>query len=721
MEIITGYTGENHVTSADDASLYRGILGRDDYVLDVGNKFAATIIDNNTVRIMDGDLVIQGHQARIRANDYEEVTIDNGTPGQKRNDLIVARYQKNTTTGIESITLEVVKGTPGETATDPDIIQEDLSTGGTQRDFALYRVSLNGPVLESVTSLFTVIPNLKDFMTQLADKVDKVNPTMQSNISAESVEYGPNLVDGTGWVSEGWTGDFSTGFTHIKGNTEPLITTVGQGSNTNIFQISFDVTRVNPISGGAPNEFTITLGGSAEFETYRDFPDTYSFGILHGGKNNELRIIPHTDFDGTITNISVREIISPSLPTITIKDSNNITTSEFRYGNNERRNVYIGSNSGEYNTTGDRNVGVGFDSMRYNTSGFWNTAIGNSTLRNNTVGTRNVAIGHRALEDNISGDRNISIGTFSLRRNTTGRNNIALGADSLWYNTDGYSNIAIGSLSLGSNETGHNNIGIGGNALTYGTNANNSIAIGAYALGYSNGAYNIAIGRTAMYRNDTGRENVAIGYNALFWNNGNHNIAMGSDSLQYNTTGTGNIALGHRALRQNTTANNNIALGRYALENKVTGITNIAIGYSAGRNVTGNANICIGAYALESTTNSAENVAIGQNALRNVDGTRNVAIGRNTGINTGTGSNNTFIGASAGSSANSGDNNILIGSGVQKMNASASNQLNIGNIIKSADMTTGLVEIPKLKLTDLPTSPSGPGVLWNNNGTLRIG
>lgn len=174
MEIITGYTGENHVTSADDASLYRGILGRDDYVLDVGNKFAATIIDNNTVRIMDGDLVIQGHQARIRANDYEEVTIDNGTPVEKRNDLIVARYQKNTTTGIESITLEVVKGTPGETATDPEIIQEDLTIGGIQRDYPLYRVSLNGLVLESVTSLFTVLPNLEAFKTHLAENVSEL-------------------------------------------------------------------------------------------------------------------------------------------------------------------------------------------------------------------------------------------------------------------------------------------------------------------------------------------------------------------------------------------------------------------------------------------------------------------------------------------------------------------------------------------------------------------
>lgn len=173
MEIITGYTGENHVTSADDASLYRGILGTGDYVLDVGNKFAATIIDNNTVRIMDGDLVIQGHQARIRANDYEEVTIDNGTPGQKRNDLIVARYQKNTITGIESISLAVVKGTPGPTAVDPETVQEDLKTGGTQRDFALYRVSLDGLVLESVTSLFSTIPNLKAFKTHLAESASK--------------------------------------------------------------------------------------------------------------------------------------------------------------------------------------------------------------------------------------------------------------------------------------------------------------------------------------------------------------------------------------------------------------------------------------------------------------------------------------------------------------------------------------------------------------------
>ena len=117
---------------------------------------------------MDGDLLIQGHQARIKENDYNEVTIDNGTPGQKRNDLIVARYLKNTETGIESITLEVVKGTPGAAAIDPEIIQEDLKVGGTQRDYPLYRVALDGISLTNLTTLFNVVPTIASHLAEYA-------------------------------------------------------------------------------------------------------------------------------------------------------------------------------------------------------------------------------------------------------------------------------------------------------------------------------------------------------------------------------------------------------------------------------------------------------------------------------------------------------------------------------------------------------------------------
>lgn len=193
MEIITGYTGIEHVQSADDASLYRGIFGLDDYVLNVGSKLEANIVDNNTVRIMDGDVIIQGHQGRIRANDYNEVTIDNGTPGEQRNDLIVARYLKNTETGVESIKLEVVKGSPAVEATDPETIKEDLKIGGTQRDFALYRVSLDGINLKSVTSLFSTTPSLA---------------AVEQNIDEHLADYTSLLAGGQAYqatLQNGWT------------------------------------------------------------------------------------------------------------------------------------------------------------------------------------------------------------------------------------------------------------------------------------------------------------------------------------------------------------------------------------------------------------------------------------------------------------------------------------------------------------------------------------
>ena len=59
-----------------------------------GNQFAVEIVSNNLIKVKSGDLVNQGRHMRIDANDYEEVTIQNGAQSVKRNDLIVMRYEK---------------------------------------------------------------------------------------------------------------------------------------------------------------------------------------------------------------------------------------------------------------------------------------------------------------------------------------------------------------------------------------------------------------------------------------------------------------------------------------------------------------------------------------------------------------------------------------------------------------------------------------------------
>lgn len=170
MKIVTGKTGTPHVESSDDAALYRGIIGVD-YVLPNGNKFAYEIISNNSVRVKDGDITIQGHLGRVVPGDYEDMTIDNGTQGMKRNDLIVARYEKNTQTGFESIRLVVLKGTPSTSPVDPTPIIQDLTNGGTTRDVVLYRVVLDGLSITSVVKLFNVASSLAEMMNE-ASKVE---------------------------------------------------------------------------------------------------------------------------------------------------------------------------------------------------------------------------------------------------------------------------------------------------------------------------------------------------------------------------------------------------------------------------------------------------------------------------------------------------------------------------------------------------------------------
>lgn len=153
MKIITGYTGEKHITPADDAGLIKGIFGSGDYVLPTGNQFKATMQSSTEIKIADGDLIMQGRHARIDAGE-ETLTIENGSQGMQRNDLIVARYTKEVSTSIEAISLVVIKGTAASgTASDPAYNNGDISDGET-KDFPLYRVRLNGISIEAIETLY---------------------------------------------------------------------------------------------------------------------------------------------------------------------------------------------------------------------------------------------------------------------------------------------------------------------------------------------------------------------------------------------------------------------------------------------------------------------------------------------------------------------------------------------------------------------------------------
>jgi len=163
MEIITGYTGRPHITSEQDRDINIGIFGAESYVLPTGMQMEAEISSNNEIKIRDGVLMHQGCAASIKKNTYDSVTITNGSQGMKRIDLIVARYEKNRNTNVESITWKVLQGNPAESnPAVPDCVVGDIQAGDIVADMPMYKVTLDGLNIVSIGKVFKTLSSIDE-------------------------------------------------------------------------------------------------------------------------------------------------------------------------------------------------------------------------------------------------------------------------------------------------------------------------------------------------------------------------------------------------------------------------------------------------------------------------------------------------------------------------------------------------------------------------------
>ena len=165
VELVTGHAGKAHATAEQAAGLNAGILGLDDYVLNVHNKFEITVVSANKVTIGTGELVMQGRH--VSQGTPEDLIVTNGSQGQKRNDLIVCRYAKGSQS-VESAKLVVVRGTPTTgTPTDPAVNTTSPLDGGTTYDMPLYRIPLDGITIGTPVALFNVLKPMSDVWDSL--------------------------------------------------------------------------------------------------------------------------------------------------------------------------------------------------------------------------------------------------------------------------------------------------------------------------------------------------------------------------------------------------------------------------------------------------------------------------------------------------------------------------------------------------------------------------
>lgn len=215
--LVTGYAGRAHVTSADQALFNAGVCGTGKYVMQTNDRFAYTINSSNSISISSGDLVNQGRHINIPINTEIDVNIETGKGGYHRIDTIAMRYEKDSNTGIESADLVVVKGTAvalSETPNPPQLITGNIFEGDAIDDFALYNVEIEELTITSVNAVFDILPvvtSMWDIIYPIGSIYMSVNDTNPAILFGGAWEQISNrFLLGAGSVAAGKTGGASS-------------------------------------------------------------------------------------------------------------------------------------------------------------------------------------------------------------------------------------------------------------------------------------------------------------------------------------------------------------------------------------------------------------------------------------------------------------------------------------------------------------------------------
>lgn len=289
-------------------------------------------------------------------------------------------------------------------------------------------------------------------------------------------------------LGTGWTGDYTNGYVHASGNSDPITATINATAGDE-FIIEWDYTGTIDKLG-----FTVSVGSSYAIDVYNG-----TYHVIVGAKaaeNGQLIITPFSTYSGTLTNLSCKKVNAEGTNTI-LFTSNNIA---------------MANNSAALTP-------------------LWNVSLGIDTLAANINGSRNIAIGVESLKRFESGTRNIAIGTYTIPQLINGEHNVAIGADAGLYATESNNTIAIGKAALGAGKKSTSDIAIGFNAL-YGTangTSTENIAIGKNAGYKCSSSGNTFIGTQAGY-NGTSYNNTCIGSNADVSQGNNRSIAIGANA-----------------------------------------------------------------------------------------------------------------------------------------------------------------------------------------------
>lgn len=470
-----------------------------------------------------------------------------------------------------------------------------------------------------------------------------------ANVGSPQTDMAPlgtELTGSSGWTSTNWSGSYAAGFTHTPGNTSAL-SYPSVINIANYYEVTFQITS------GTAGSVSATLGGQQIINSV-DSSTTFSAiaQYISGPQaltTDGIIFTPTSDFNGTIANISVKQITS-SVPSFTLQDSTRSDSIWIRAPLAINYSHGIGYQSMAFLTLGQQNVGNGYRALFHNTTGSYNTAEGVLSMQTNTLGSNNSAFGQASLLANTVGMSNSAFGAQALLNNTTGSNNFCGGFWSCRANTTGNFNVNIGSQAGSTSTTTNQTVLIGNNAGVFNT-TDGVVQIGFGAGGSNTTGVADCIGLRACGANTTGGSITVFGRGAL----------------QNASTASNIVAVGAGVGQNTLTVGDFVGVGVGALTGVLTAPYNTAIGNFSLANVTAGSNTAVGNNSLNATTTGSANVGVGINAgytdvpaNANVSGSGNTWIGTNAGPASATQRNNsTAVGQLA---KNDKDNQVVLGS-----------------------------------------------------------
>jgi len=359
----------------------------------------------------------------------------------------------------------------------------------------------------------------------------------------------------------------------------------------------------------------LTAGGTGATTANNAFnalsPMTTAGDIIYGGTNGAATRL------GIGANATVLQVANgiPSWASISTGDlkfvySNNnigIGTSTTLANATQGDNVAIGRNAlGSYYTggiSGSMNIGIGTDAGDYNSTGANNVYVGASSGITNQTGSYNTFMGY-----NTATSANRSVRNSISNSTAIGANAVVTTSNSIQLGDASVTNVATAGTITANTVTYPNTHGTANQVLTTTGSGTLTWSTPSSGVPYSGatgpvnlGAYNLTVSSFTIGQGKTpaSGDNLAIGRSALnnTTTNGWPNIGLGSFSLNQTTDGKNNIGLGLNALYANTTGSANIGIGSEAARNAATSSNITAVGMEALKYESGAGNTALGSFA----------------------------------------------------------------------------------------------------------------------------